>query len=123
MDICYSVDDENFGLTSVGDVLDTLDCDGRLDEGAVYYEADCRRMAPGDVCSVEQVLDDMGERMREEVGEYADDYPMVTPEAKEELKSFLHAWVEKHANPNGYWIVVGKPREKRVTADDLTPNA
>ena len=80
-------------------------------------------MQASDVFSVEQVLEDMGERLYEEVGEIADDYPAVPPEAKEELKDFLAAWVEKHANPNQYWLVVGKPREKRVTTDDLTPNA
>ena len=123
MDICYSVNEEEFNLTSVGDVFDTLEDEGRMEEGAVYYEADCRRMQASDVVSVEQVLDDMGERLYEEVGEIADDYPAVTPEAKDELKAFLHAWVENHADPSQYWIVVGKTREKRVTADDLTGNA
>jgi hypothetical protein len=122
MDICYSTNDEDYNLTSVGDVFDTLDSEGRLEVGTVYYEADFRRMTAGDVVSVEQVLDDMGERLYEEVGEIADDYPAATPEAKEELKAFLHAWVDRHANPTSYWIVVGKAREKRVTADDLTPN-
>lgn len=122
MDICYSINEEDFNLTSVEDVLDTLDDEGRLRVGEVYYEADCRRMVADDVFSVEQVLEDMGERLYEEVGEIADDYPAVTPDAKAELKEFLFAWVEKHANPNQYWLVVGKPREKRVTADDLPPN-
>ena len=123
MDICYSVNEEEFNLTSVGDVFDTLEDEGRMEEGAVYYEADCRRMQASDVVSVEQVIYDMGERLYKEVGEIADDYPAVTPEAKDELKAFLHAWVENHADPSQYWIVVGKPREKRVTADDLTGNA
>lgn len=123
MDICYSVNDEDFNLTSVGDVLDTLDDEGRLEEGAVYWEADCRRMQAGDVISVDQVIENMGERLYDEVGEIFDDYPDVTPEAKEELKDYLHAWVEKHADPARYWLVVGKSREKRVTADDLPPNA
>ena len=60
MDICYSVNEEEFNLTSVGDVFDTLEDEGRMEEGAVYYEADCRRMQASDVVSVEQVLDDMG---------------------------------------------------------------
>lgn len=122
MELCYSINEEDFNLTSVGDALDSLDDEGRLEEGAVYWEVDCRRMQASDVFSVEQVLEDMGERLYEEVGEIADDYPAATPEAKEELKAFLLEWVEKHANPNQYWRVVGKPREKRVTADDLLPN-
>jgi len=123
MDICYSINEEDFNLTSVGDVLDALDDEGWLEEGAAYWEADCRRMQASDVFSVEQVLEGMGERLYEEVGEIADDYPAVPPEAKAELKAFLTAWVEKHAPPNQYWLVIGKPREKRVTADDLPPNA
>ena len=123
MDICYSVNEEEFNLTSVGDVFDTLEDEGRMEEGTVYYEADCRRMQSSDVVSVERVIEDMGERLYEEVGEIADDYPNVTPEAKAELKACLHAWVEKHADTSQYWLVVGKSRERRVTADDLTPNA
>jgi len=123
MGICYSINEEDFNLTSVGDALDALDDEGRLEEGAVYWEADCRRIQTSDVFSVEQVLEDMGERLYEEVGEIADDYPSVPPEAKAELKDFMTAWVEKHAPPNQYWLVVGKPREKRVTSDELPPNA
>lgn len=114
MDICYSINEEDFSLTSVGDALDALDAEGRLEEGAVYWEADCRRMQASDVFSVDQVLDDMGERLYGEVGEIADDYPAASPEAKAELNAVLTAWVEKHAPPNQYWLVVGKPREKHV---------
>ena len=123
MNICYSINEEDFNLTSVEDVLDTLDDEGRLRVGEVYYEAECRRMQASDVFSVSQVLEDMGERLYDEVGEIADDYPAATPEAKAELEAFLAAWVEKHAPPSQYWLVVGKPREKRVTAEDLPPNA
>ena len=122
MELCYSINEEDFSLTSVGDALDALDDEGRLKVGDIYYEADCRRMVAGDVFSVEQVLEYMGERLYEEVGEIADDYPAAVPEAKAELKAFLTSWVEKYADPSKYWLVIGKHREKRVTADDLPPS-
>ena len=123
MELCYSINKEDFNLSSIKDVLDSLDDEGRLEEGTVYWEADCRRMKASDVFSVERVLEDMNELFYEEVGEIGDDYPAVTPEAKNELKEFLTTWVQKYASPNQYWLVIGKFREKRVTADDLPPNA
>lgn len=123
MALCYSINEEDFGLTGIGEVIDALDGEGRLEVGAVYWEADCRRMQAGDVFSVDQILENMGDQLYEDVGEVADDYPAASDEAKAELRALLIAWVEKHANPDQYWVVVGKPREKRVTADDMPPNA
>lgn len=119
MELCYSIDDENYNLTSIGDVLDDLRCEGRLEVGAVYYEADCRPMSASDVFSVSQFLEDIGERMYDEVGEIADSYPSVSSEGREELKTFMLDWVNKHADPSRYWLVIGKSREKQVTAADL----
>lgn len=42
----YSTDDENYCHETVGDALDSLGSDGRLEVGAIYWEADFAPMEP-----------------------------------------------------------------------------
>ena len=116
---CYSIDDENFSLLSIGDVLDALNNEGRLKEGEAYFEASFRQMQGRDVFSVEHLLESMGERLYDEVGDFANDYPSVTPEAKRELETFILEWIERHARLSRYMVVIGTPLERRVTAADI----
>lgn len=119
--ICYSLDDEEFRYDSLGDVIDAMD---EPQVGSVYYEADCRELAAPDFAdnnTIEHLLEHMDEDLFEEVGEIADcDFTSVPPEAKEELRALVQAWVEKHVNVTRYWRIVGKSRECRLTAEDLT---
>lgn len=120
MTICYSTDGECFNLLDVGYVFEELiDRDGSLDAGAVYYEADCRRMAARNVITADIVMEHMSDALWDELGEIADGYPEVTAGAKAELDTLLHEWVEKYCSPSHYWVIVGKPRERRVTQYDI----
>lgn len=116
---CYSINDEDFNFTSVGDLFDHLDSEGELVEGRFYYEADCRRIKPSGLVSAESVIETIGYAMWEEVGEIADCYPDVTTEAKSELQELLDAWLIKHADPSNFWQTVGKSRVVAVTEQDV----
>ena len=122
MEVFYSIDDESYNFENLGDLFDALDEDGCLEVGAAYFEANCRRMTAQDVVPVGWLLDAIGERMHDEVGEAAADFPNVSQQAKDELQKLLSDWIEKHDNPGSYWTIVGKARRKVVTEDDLKPN-
>lgn len=114
----YSADGENFHL-EVGEVFDLLDNEGALVAGRVYYEADCKRVMPGDIIRAHQVIDSIFDWMSDEVGEAADSYASVSAEAENELQQLLEAWITKHANPSAFFRIVGKPRELAVTQHDV----
>lgn len=118
--LCYSTDDEMFDHDDFGSMLNAMD-DPRV--GDTYYEADCRTMAAADFAdnsAIYALLEHMDEDLFEEVGEVADnDFTEVSTEAKEELRALVQSWVEKHVNVSSYWGIVGKSRERKLTADDL----
>ena len=119
----YSVDDEDYGHESVGDVLDELDSIGELTVGRVYYEADVREMKASDFAwffRIDELLERMDDDLYEDVGEVSDcDFSSVPQEAKDELSALLCAWIDKHVKVGRYWTVDGKPRTLQVTADDI----
>lgn len=120
----YSRDNETYCCNSLGELFDDLDSDGELVVGRVYYEADCRRIAPSDFTSkheVRTILERFDECLYEEIGEIADgDFTGVTDEAKTELGNLLAGWIEKNVNVGRYWKIISKtPREMKVGPDDI----
>ena len=120
--ICYSTDDEDFCFHSLDEVFDDLASDGNLEEGAIYYEVDFRRMTGKDVVSVTRLIEDMEERLYDEIGEAAEGGLDVSNEAAEELEAFIAQWIDKHTDVNRYYKIVGKSRVLTVTAEDLVDN-
>ena len=120
---CYSANDEDFIYQDVGELFDALDSDGGLVVGRVYYEADFRNLLPSDLINkhrIGSILEQFDDDLYEEIGEISDnDFYNVTDDAKEELRQLLNTWIEKHVNVSKYWKIVGKSRERVVTAEDL----
>lgn len=122
-DLCYSLDDETFNFNRFGDLLDSFACDGELEVGRVYYEADCENLTTEymvDDSAIYSLLERLDEDLFEEVGEVSDcDFTSVTPDARAELLELVRAWARKHADVSHYWRIIGKTREKRLTAEDI----
>lgn len=122
-DKCYSLDDEEFNCQSVGELIDGCN-DRDLVVGDSYWEADCTSVSARDAVphsAADSLIEDMENRLYDDIGEgVSDAFSGVTPEAKLELDAFLLAWVEKHADLHRFWKIVGKSRELKFTAEDLS---
>jgi hypothetical protein len=120
LDKCYSLNDEDFNFSELGDLIDSH---ATPKVGEAYWEADskpCRATDGINGYTVESLLEGMDERIYEDVGEvYNNECSNVTDEAKAELHSLLEAWAAKHINLSRYWKIVGKSRECKFTAEDL----
>lgn len=114
----YGVDDERLDYTSLDDVFDALDREGRFLVDEVYYEADVVPVQNGEFLKVGDVLELADDSLYQEIGECADaEYCGVSKEARSELQALLLAWERKHVELN-YLRVVGKVRERRVMSSD-----
>lgn len=117
---CYSSNDEEFNFDELGDLIDHMD-DPQV--GDVYYEADAVRCTSVDGINshtVDSILENMDERMYDEIGEcYDNECSDVSDEAKQELRSMIEAWAQKHINLSRFWRIKGKSRECRLSKEDL----
>lgn len=118
--VCYSWNDEEYNCDSFGDLLDSAD-DPKV--GDTYYEADCVTLEPTagiNSWTVDSLLEGMDERIYEDIGEcYDNECSGVSDEARAELRALIEVWAQKHINLFRYWKIVGKPREMKLTEDDL----
>lgn len=112
---CWSMDGSDFSYSSLGDLLDSNA--GGLEVGQVVYEADANRPLPSQLIDSDDVIEIIGCRGTDIGGEYADDFPAVTPEAKNELDELLHAWVAKYCEIRFYTVT--NTREYVITAEDF----
>lgn len=88
-----------------------------LTVGDVVFVGEVAPIPTKHLCDADDVIDLMGERAYDEVGEYADGYPDVPSEAKAELDALLAGWIEKHAKPTFYSVI--NVREHVITAADM----
>ena len=113
---CWSDDvNEDFNYDSLADLLDS---NHELAVGDTVYVADAVIPDPATYIDADDILEQMGERASDECGEYAEDYPDVTDEAKQSLEAFLKGWARKHCTPTNFYTV-SKVREYILTAGDL----
>lgn len=116
----YGIDAETLYFDDFDDAMDALYNDARLEVGAIIYEADTETVDLGSYVAGE--IDYMLERADESIGEdHGFENPVfdnVTPEARKELDTMLRDWTAKHITGR-YWGVVGKVRERAVTAEDI----
>ena len=123
MDKAYSTNDEEYNFCEAGDALDALDSEGRLVEGAIYYEVDTERVNLAEFMKADHILERAEELLYDEIGEAAEDAFLVRDEATDELNALLKAWVAKQLAGTNVWRCVGKSRELRVTAEDVAEHA
>lgn len=118
---CYSLNDEEFNYSDIGEVIDMMD-DPKV--GDTYYEADCVTLTPTEGLNgytVDSILENMDELVYDQIGEcYDNQCSDVSDEAKAELLALLEAWANKHIDLSNYWKIVGKSRECTLTEEDLT---
>jgi hypothetical protein len=114
----WSRDEENFSYESLGELLDSHD---DLKVGDVVYVGRGVVPDPGDWTDAEDVLEQLACRAGDECGEFADDYPEASKEAKDELNALLAAWARKHCTPTFY--VIKNVRQYEITAEDLAIEA
>lgn len=112
--VVWSRNNEDFTCDEFDELLDTHD---DLAVGDIVFVGDVAPVPIKYLCDADDVLDTIGERAYDQVGEYADGYPDVTPEAKAELEALLAGWIEKHAKPTFYSVI--NVREHIITAEDM----
>lgn len=66
------------------------------------------------------VIDRISDVAYDTAGEFAEDFPSVSAEARAELDAFLKAWQAKHCKADFYRVI--NVREHVITADNLTPS-
>ncbi len=111
----WSHDNELFQCDSLGDLVTNYR--DVLEVGSIVYVGDAERPTVRELCDVDAVIDQLGERARDIGGEFAEDFPDVTDDAKAELEAFLVAWLEKHCTIDFYTVRNVTPYT--VTAIDL----
>ncbi|WP_431207476.1 hypothetical protein [Burkholderia cepacia] len=110
----WSRNNEDFTWDELDELLDTHD---DLAVGDVVFIGEVAPIQTKHLCDADDVIDLIGERAYDEVGEYADNYPDVTPEARAELDALLAGWIEKHAKPTFYSVI--NVRRHIITAEDM----
>lgn len=119
MEKCFSTNDEDFNFTDFSELMGALKDNGDVAVGATYYEADFRHITGSDLVSVDRLIEDMEERLYDEVGECAEGGLDVSDEAAKELEAFLVQWAEKHTDLGRFYKILGKSREMKITEADL----
>lgn len=113
-DECWSRDNEWFGCTSLGELIDEND---DLEVGQTVFVADSEPADTSSLIDAEDVIEMLRARAYDNYGESAEDWPDVSPEQKKELDDMLKGWIENSA-PARFWRVTNA-REYVLTAEDL----
>ncbi|VWB82884.1 hypothetical protein BLA13014_03821 [Burkholderia aenigmatica] len=112
--VVWSRNNEDFTWDELDELLDTHD---DLAVGDIVFTGEVAPIQTKHLCDADDVIEMIGERAYDEVGEYADGYPDVMPEARAELDALLAGWIEKHAKPTFYSVV--NVRQYVITAADM----
>jgi hypothetical protein len=113
-DECWSRDEEQFSYDTLGELLDNHD---DLDVGDTVYTGVAETPDPAEWVDADDIIEQLACRAGDDCGEFADDYPDVSKEAKLELQRLLESWARKHCTPT--WYMVKNVREHEITAEDL----
>ncbi len=123
MDKAYSINDEEFTYSTPADALQALADEGRLVEGAIYWEIDVEDARLSDYLEASRILEFAAESIYDDVGEAAEDAFTATQEAQDELNALIAAWCDKHFTGERYWRCRGCSREIKATAADVAEYA
>lgn len=110
----WSRDEENFSYGSLQELLGTHD---DIEAGDTVYHGEGIAHDPAEWVGADDVTEQLSCRAYDACGEFAEDYPEVSREAKAELDELLAAWVRKHCTPTFY--AIKNVREYEVTAEDI----
>lgn len=113
----WSRDGESYNYDSLGELLD---CNDDTQEGDVVHVGTAVVPDPAQWVDADDIIENLSCRADDTCGEFAEDYPEVSKEAKAELQDVLEAWARKHCTPTFYTIE--DDSEYIVTADDVNPS-
>ncbi|PTT89986.1 hypothetical protein DBR45_56895 [Pseudomonas sp. HMWF031] len=119
-DETWSADNEMFNCDSLNELLN------ENDELAVGYTVWKGEKFPVNITGyvdAGDVIEMLGERAYDDVGEVAEDWPDVSADARQELDAVLAAWVSKHCNATFYRVrnVVEYTLTTEDLAEQVTP--
>lgn len=117
----YGIDAETLYFDDFDDAMDALYNDERLEVGAIIYEADTETVDLSEYVAgeIDWLLERADEAICEDCGLEDPVFDDVKPEARKELDTLLRDWTAKHITGR-YWTVVGRVRERAVTAEEIT---
>lgn len=113
--LCWSYDEEDYSYSDLGDLIDTHRDD--LEVGSIVYVGEAVRPSPLSFVDADDICEMLAERACDCHGEFAEDFPDASKEAKDELDELLRAWCEKHCQITFYSVVNSRPYT--ITAEDL----
>ena len=113
---CWSVCGEEFTFDSLGDLLDSRG--DELRPGHKVWRGTALPPSLSSLVDTDRVIEDIGERAYDFGGEWADNYPEVTPEHKAKLQALLEQWLAECPSPRFYQVTDATPYV--LAADDFT---
>lgn len=114
-DVYYSRDGERYNTNDLDELID--ECG--LVAGDVVFVGRQRQPSASDYTggAADIVIDAMGELAWEDGGEFAEDFPAVTDEAKAKLGKLIDDWSVEHCKVG--FFLVDKPCEYVLTQADI----
>lgn len=113
---CWSKDEEEFNSNDLGALLKKFG--DELRPGHTVYRGTAHTPSFSSMVDAESVIENIGERVWDYCGEYAEGYPAVTPEHKAKLQSLLENWLRDCPSPT-FWQV-GDVQPYVLNAEDFT---
>lgn len=113
--LCWSYDEEDYSYSELGDLIDAHRDD--LEVGSIVYIGEAVHPSPTDFVDADDICEMLAERAYDRCGEFAEDFPDASKEAKSELDELLRAWCERHCQVTFYEVVNSRPYT--ITAEDL----
>lgn len=113
LELVYSRDGEFFNFDDLRDVIDVYD----LGVGDVVHVGEKSPKPASAYIDIDCIIDQMGERAMDEVGDPASDFPDVSSAARDELRQMLSEWANKHCDVSFYPVI--NSREHTITKADV----
>jgi hypothetical protein len=114
---CYSHNGEDFIFDDFYELLVALNDDMALHVGTEYYEGDTVQNSASQYFCVDSLLDSVGEQAYDDAGEYAEDFPEVSAEKREELNKMVSSWLDANCKVNFY--TVQNVEKKFISQEDV----
>lgn len=109
----WSLNGEEYAWDSLAELINEED----VKEGDVVWRGTPCRPDPAEYIEAHDVIDCIAERGFEDAGEFAEGYPNVSEEARNQLEALLSAWAREHCQPSFFLIEDGA--KYTVTAEDV----
>lgn len=107
---CWSLDEEQFNHEDLDEVIQLIvDLHGTIEPGHVVWFGTAIKPDAGDFVDADRVIDDMTDAAWDVAGEFAEDFPEVSAEARQELNELLEGWARKHCEVNFYTVTDVQP--------------